>query len=161
MSTLQQRRVVHCPYHRAKLFMEDLFGELAEKGQTKTVPLRVPLGSNGGPALQKDVEMTARIGADPMHFDEPWNVHWTPSGGGPYPEFGGTLTVRGDETYETCLLELSGEYVPPLGTAGAAFDSIVGNRIAAATAREFLQELGDELESRYRLEESEKAAPPP
>lgn len=91
-----------------------------------------------------------------MHFDQPWKIHWKPASGGPYPEFDGELTVRYDEDYTTSILELSGDYRPPLGLVGALFDVIAGARIARATANELLGTLGDEMERRYNAEERAK-----
>ncbi len=84
---------------------------------------------------------------------------WKPHGGGPYPAFSGTLTVRSDEDYTGCILDLAGAYEPPMGAVGAAFDVVVGSRLAAGSAAELLRTLGERLKSRYREnEESKKAA---
>jgi uncharacterized membrane protein len=90
-----------------------------------------------------------------MHFDQPWRIRWKPQGG-PYPEFEGELVVRADETWETSRLELRGSYRPPGGIAGAAFDLVVGGRIASSTAQALLRRLGDEMETRYRHDEQAK-----
>ena len=91
-----------------------------------------------------------------MHLDEPWKVHWTPKDGGPYPDFDGELTVRADEEYDTCVLELRGNYRPPGGVAGKAFDAIVGSRIASATAHELLNSIAREVQQRYERQEAAK-----
>lgn len=157
MSTLQERRVLHCPYQRARSYLEAALKEPAEKQESKTIRLQVPIGPPGGVALNKEVAITVGAGKDPMHFDEPWAIHWEPIGGGPYPNFDGTLTVRADETYQSSLLELNGEYKPPLGAAGAAFDAVLGSRIASMTAQELLEKIGNEIERQYRAEEDAKA----
>src|ERR1700739_3312643 len=133
MSTLLERKIVHCPHKRACEYLEGLLHDSAETKAAIVTRLEVPIHPEDGPMLHKDVTITYGVGVDPMHFDEPWVVHWEPLNGGPYPTFDGTLTVCADETYRTCLLELSGEYQPPLGAAGVAFDSIIGSRIASAT----------------------------
>jgi hypothetical protein len=102
--------------------------------------------------------VTFGAAVDPMHFDQPWRIHWTPESG-LYPQFEGELTVRADETYETSRLELRGSYTPPGGIAGAAFDWVAGARIASSTARALLRHLGDEMEARYQRDEQAKRDP--
>ncbi|HET9029896.1 MAG TPA: hypothetical protein VFN49_06935 [Candidatus Aquilonibacter sp.] len=160
MSTLFHRRYLACPYDRARLALHDALNDFAETGEPQLARLRVPLPGveTAGPALEKDVVLTYGHGTDPLHFDQPWTVRWAPSNGGPFPTFNGTLTVRADEDYSTCALELRGTYEPPLGAAGAMFDTVLGSRIASATARELLREVGSRIEQRYREEEQAKAA---
>lgn len=159
MSTLFHRRYLACPYDRARRALEDTLEDLAISGEPQLLRLRVPFpGDDGsGRALEKDVVVTYGVGEDPLHFDQPWTVHWHPSNGGPFPDFGGTLTVRADEDYTTSALELRGSYEPPLGAPGALFDAVLGSRVASATAREFLKEVGTRIEARYRQEEKAKA----
>ncbi len=102
--------------------------------------------------------VTFEPGKDPMHFDQPWTVRWEATAGGLYPGFRGTLAVRADDTYGTSMIELSGVYEPPLGVIGAAFDAVVGSRIAHGTARELLRSLGTPFEDQYRRSEASKAA---
>jgi len=66
------------------------------------------------------------------------------------------MSVRADYDYTTSLLELVGEYEPPLGAAGKAFDLLAGSRIASQTARYLLAEIAGELEQRYRQDETAK-----
>jgi hypothetical protein len=141
--------------------LEDSLRALATTRQPQLLRLRVPInigGNNSGGGIEKDVIVTFGEGADPLHFDQPWTVEWTPRGGGPYPDFEGTLTVRADEDYASSVLELQGRYEPPLGAAGAAFDAVLGSRIASATAREFLRRLGQDIEERYHADEDAKGA---
>ncbi len=157
MTTLLQRYYLHCPYARARTHLDAALGAFAESGEHQVVRLRVPIDLDGSAAgLQKDVLVQYGKGTDPLHFDEPWTVRWTPNRGGPFPDFDGTLTVRADEDFNVCVLELQGTYDPPLGIVGAAFDAVLGSRIASATAREFLRRIGRDIENRYRSEEHEK-----
>jgi len=160
MSNLLQRLYLRCPYARARTYLDSALHDLASSGETQVVRLRVPIDLDGQRGLEKDVVVTFGKGEDPLHFDQPWTVHWTPSGGGPYPDFDGTLTVRADEDFGSSMLELSGVYDPPMGVAGAAFDAIVGSRIANATAREFLSRLGRDMEARFASEEAGKGSAP-
>jgi hypothetical protein len=148
MSRLLQRFHLHCPYQRARTYLQESLQIFASTGQPQVVKLHVPItiGENAG--IDKDVIFTFGEGVDPLHFDQPWTVHWTPQGDGPYPDFEGTLTVRANDDLRSSVLELQGAYEPALGV-GAAFDAIVGSRLASATAREFLRTVARELERRY------------
>lgn len=138
-----------CPYHRAREYLHESLEAVAKENRITT------LGLTAG-ALAKPVLVTYKHGSDAMHFDEPWLIHWTPEGGGPYPDFDGELTVRADDSYRNSLLELRGEYVPPLGAVGEVFDFALGSRIAAATARALLQQIAEHMETRYNEEEAAK-----
>ena len=105
--------------------------------------------------FSKDVQVTFSQAADPMHFDAPWAVHWE-APQGTFPSFDGTLCVTSDETYTTSIIELRGEYIPPLGLAGQIFDHAVGSRIASATARDLLKGIAREVEARYTQIEHDK-----
>lgn len=153
MSEVYEHRVVACPY---KIAREYLAGDMKERAQTQTpitLTLRAPLA---GADVTKNVLVTFARSTDPMHFDEPWSVHWTPEDGGPYPDFSGELTVRADEDYTTAILELCGEYKPPGGLLGAAFDRALGAKIASATAKSLLAEIAAGMEGRFRRAEREK-----
>lgn len=151
MAELNESVFVKCPYHRAGGYLAAYVNARIE-GKT-VITLRVPVGSA---ELKKDVIVQFARGADPMHMDQPWRVHWTPKDGGPYPDFDGELTVRADEDYSFALLELKGNYRPPGGALGHAFDDIAGSRVAAVTAQMLLRELGDAFEAKYKAEEAEK-----
>ena len=157
MATLFQRYYLNCPYQRARASLEVALRDVAHSGQPQLLRLRVPVSAGSGASgIEKDVIVTFGSAIDPLHFDQPWHVKWTPHGGGPYPDFEGTLTVRADDDYCSCVLELQGNYEPPFGVAGAAFDAVVGSRIASATAREFLRTVSRDIEEQYRTEEAAK-----
>ena len=144
-----ERHTTNCPYVRAREYLHGALQGVVERQRTMTLSLKAG-------TLEKPVLVTYERGEDPMRFDEPWLVHWTPKGGGPYPDFDGELIVRADESYRSAILELRGEYVPPLGTFGRAFDLLLGSRIAAATARTLLQQIARLMETRYCDEEASK-----
>ncbi|HLY03564.1 MAG TPA: hypothetical protein VKR56_13850 [Candidatus Cybelea sp.] len=152
MSELLETLVLRCPYHLAQGYLADSVGARAASGEQRTLTLTATVP---GMELSKAVMVSFGSAVDPMHFDQPWRIHWTPQSG-LYPEFEGELTVRADETYETSRLELRGSYRPPGGIAGAAFDWVAGGRIASATARALLRRLGDEMEARYQRDEQAK-----
>jgi hypothetical protein len=162
MTNVLQRLPVGCPYHLAEQYLAALLAPFADSGETDTVELAAPIDllDRRVVRLVKKVDVKYGRGEDPMHFDQVWLVTWQPSGGGPYPTFSGRLTVRSDEDYTGCILELSGEYEPPLGAVGAAFDAMVGARLAASTANELLRSLGERLVARYRQNEDSKNVEP-
>ncbi|HEX3456865.1 MAG TPA: hypothetical protein VHR97_02830 [Candidatus Baltobacteraceae bacterium] len=146
MSNLQQDSIVRCPYHLAQRYLADSIGAKAISGEQSVLTLTVSLP---GMNLVKDVIVTFGTAVDPMHFDQPWHIHWKPQAG-PYPDFDGQLTVRADETYKTARLELEGSYRPPGGVLGQAFDHTIGSRVASATAQALLKRLGEEMETHYQ-----------
>jgi len=83
-------------------------------------------------------------------------LHWESADGGPYPAFDGQLVVAQDETYETCRLVIDGSYTPPGKVAGAAFDAVLGSRIASATAKELLERMRSFLQAGYEETELSK-----
>ncbi len=161
MSTLYQKRHIACPYNRAQDILAKTLQPSASSGQPQVLLLALSDTASAAAGLSKEVVVTFGVAIDPMHFDQPWNVHWHPKGGGLYPDFDGLLTVRADDTYKTAILELVGTYEPPLGAIGEVFDTVVGTRIASATARELLRKLGDDIENEYRESEHAKPRPAP
>jgi hypothetical protein len=153
MSDLYETYFVKCPYHLAEGYLgEDMRGRAASHAPY-TIALRATIG---GADLTKEVVVTVAAGVDPMHFDRPWKIHWTPKGGGPYPDFDGELTVRADENYTSAILELRGTYRPPGGRLGAAFDHVAGARVATATAQTLLSDVARGMETRYHRDEQAK-----
>ncbi|MBV8197447.1 MAG: hypothetical protein JO263_04890, partial [Candidatus Eremiobacteraeota bacterium] len=92
MSQLSESRGVRCPYHLAQQYLAQSVGGRAESGEESELTLTV---HGPGIDVSKDVMVTFGESVDPMHFDQPWRVHWKPKAG-PYPEFDGELTVRAD-----------------------------------------------------------------
>lgn len=157
MTHVYERIFLKCPYVRAREYLRESLEPAAESTSPQVLPLAAPLTFVPG-ALEKNVLVRYERGRDPMHFDEPWHVFWTPEGGGPYPDFSGEITVRADESYNGAVLELHGDYAPPLGAVGKAFDMVIGAKIAASTARKLLGRIGGAMEERYRGEEAAKNA---
>ena len=79
------------------------------------------------------------------------DVHWHPLGDEPYPTFIGTLCAD-QEDGGSCLLVLSGEYVPPGWIAGAAFDALAGHFIAQESIRDLLGTLKTEFEALHAVQ---------
>ena len=72
-------------------------------------------------------------------------IAWRPLGEGPYPSFAGTLAAEALNA-ASCRLELNGEYLPPGGLLGAAFDAVLGHQIAGESARDLLKTLKNAFE---------------
>jgi hypothetical protein len=142
---IYERLFLNCPYVRAREYLREELEVAADRKATHSLSFTTPA-----------VLVRYERGRDPLHFDEPWNVYWTPEHGGPYPDFAGEMTVRADGTYRGAMLEISGDYSPPFGAAGRAFDMAAGAKMASATARALLGEIAERLEERYRTEEAAK-----
>lgn len=155
MTHIYERLFLKCPYIRARDYLSESMESAAQDKTVQTLPLTAPLGVLPRP-LEKNVLVRYEHGRDPLHFDEPWNVYWTPEGGGPYPDFSGQITIRADESYRSAVLEIRGDYAPPFGALGRAFDMIAGAKIASATAKTLLRQIGSVMEERYRTEEAQK-----
>lgn len=158
MTQLYETEFLECPYRRARQYLADALCEASESGAAKTLCLRLPVAGGAAGGLEKDVRVHYGRSEDPMHFDQPWSIRWEATGGGLFPTFAGELTVRAEDRYETCTLELRGAYEPPLGIAGRAFDATIGSYVAGATARELLHDIGARMVARYVAEEAAKAA---
>lgn len=155
MTSIKESLHIACPYARARGYLHDLLQDAALSHEPQLLHLSAPLPGTHL-ELEKGVHVTYAHATDPMHFDEPWTVRWTPEPGGMYPSFSGTLTIRADEVYRAAILELEGQYAPPMGTAGAVFDLALGHRIASATMQRLLSIIGDDMVARYKAEEAEK-----
>ncbi|MGA3036579.1 MAG: hypothetical protein ABSE64_03760 [Vulcanimicrobiaceae bacterium] len=127
--------------------------------------LSVPLatlgfGANLGIEREVDVKFVAVHGhkGERILHDELQFV-WEPEGGGPFPTFTGTLKMHplGNDSE----IVLSGEYQPPLGIVGEAFDAVIGKRIAEATCQVLLDTLQQELEADFSaVKETIEESPP-
>jgi hypothetical protein len=162
MTKMLERLPTACPYNLAHEFLAAIVRPFADSGKVQTIELDAPVDLHDKhlARLVKLVDVEYSRGNDPMHFDQVWIVRWKPHGGGPYPNFLGELTARADEVYTSCILELTGSYEPPMGVLGAAFDAIVGSRLATATAQDLLKKIGNQLIEMYRENEASKVARP-
>lgn len=154
MSTLKESVYAEVPYAQAPDLVERFF-------TGSTLRLSAPgagLGVNGF-ALAHDVVVSFRRHPGPNETIV-FEVHWESADGGPFPVFDGQLIVAEDEDYENCRLILEGSYTPPGKVAGAAFDAVLGQRIAAATAKELLDRVRSFLVSGYEEVERKKRVNP-
>ncbi len=116
--------------------------------------LMVPLKSLGLPSelgLSQSVRISfsseRRSPLSTGRGNEGMSLEWAPEGGGPFPTFHGTLILRPHSGQTE--LELKGGYTPPFGEIGAAFDAVVGNKIARATIQILLDNLKAALEVEF------------
>jgi hypothetical protein len=164
MSDLHQRIFVNCPAHAAPEYIARYFDSKRSPGHGgSNDPIRLALRAPVSlPALQteivlqRDVVATVAPQSDAGGNLAKMSVDWEPAGGGPFPQFHGTLVASNDEGYESFSLVLDGAYEPPLGASGAAFDAALGHRIAIATARNLLSEVRDGIEKAYAATEYSK-----
>lgn len=138
MTHVYERLYLNCPYTRAR---EYLRAELEDTADFKTMQFAA-----------FGLLVRYRRGRDPLHFDEPWEVYWTPEDGGPFPDFSGEIAVRAEGKHFGVMLEISGDYSPPFGAAGRVFDMAEGAKFASAASRALLRHLAERVEARFRTE---------
>jgi hypothetical protein len=152
MTKIEQRQLVHAPLASAQRFLDGFFAAHREAdAEAAQVTLHV------GDMIARDALITFTPAHRPEDMTPRFTVDWKDASGGPFPQFHGTLTVAGDEDYESFWLVLDGEYSPPGGIGGQVFDAVFGKRIADATASGFLAEIRDQSETRFVAEEEHKA----
>lgn len=83
---------------------------------------------------------------DPLKSDQRLYVTWKPKESAPLPHFFGELVLRPELGINGSVLEISGDYVPPFGAPGRAFDLFIGQKIAMATAKSVLRKIAEDIE---------------
>jgi hypothetical protein len=153
MSKLTERALVHCSINQAASHLARYFrargnsdGDIARLNLRAQVP--VP-GSNGSLRLERTAIATLTPRHAPGEMLPHFAVSWAPEHAGPYPTFTGDLAIESGDDYHSFYLVLDGTYEPPLGAVGAAFDAIVGHRIAEMTARNLLATIADSIEADF------------
>lgn len=148
MTEVYGKITVNAPYSVA---MDAIVRRLRAKKNriSLVVPFRkLGIGTNLG--VERDVIVAfvpvhGLKGARQLHDELEFT--WEPEGGGPFPAFTGSLKMHPDGSRTE--LVLSGEYEPPGGKLGEAFDAVIGKRIAEATAQTLLEQLQQDLESDF------------
>ena len=157
MTHVSRDRALQCPYVRAVAYFDRFLLELppSERGQGRDLRLRVLLKALGLPgelALDRDVVATFEPLADPKGLQHGVTIGWTPAGDRSFPTFRGTLRIAA-ATPKSSVVTLEGDYEPPLGAVGKAFDAAIGRQIAASTADELLKTICEKIELDYMTEE--------
>lgn len=150
---------MRCPLAQAPAHLDRFFAERADANGRLALTLRAPFevpGLGSKVALERAAAISIERG--PAHGNaRPLYVRWSSEAGGPFPTFAGTLAIEADEEYTSCRLALVGSYEPPLGIAGKVFDTVLGHRIALATARDLLGRLAEYIEQCYADTEARKS----
>jgi hypothetical protein len=136
MSEIHESISVDVPFERVPELAERFLATIKNNDGDAVIPLSVEVGD-------LVVEREARLAIVPTRRYwgyEIMDIGWEARGGGPYPAFKGTLCAE-QETLKTCRLDLDGEYLPPGNIAGAAFDAMMGHRIAQAVSRRLLERM--------------------
>ena len=160
MSNLKESIDVECPTFYAMHHAERFFTVHRRDHQPGMLTLRVDLSSlkvPGSSQARHDVHVKHELVEE--QGKSKLALSWDPEDQ-TVPRFTGTLTSSEKETGKTTLT-LDGTYTPPLGVAGAAFDLIVGRKIAAATARALLEDVKQFVESDFRTALSTNLASSP
>lgn len=153
---VQVERIVRCPFSEAEDYAEDFFRRAAE-GIELRVPMRDLFAGMGSGHARKHVMMLFERHGDADAEGRPHDMltfGWK-AGTRMFPDFHGTLRLN-IASVHTTRIEFFGVYEPPFGSAGSAFDFLIGRRIAKATMRDLLRRLAKSMERReeeYRRRE--------
>ena len=137
---------LNCASTIAESLIPKFFDLQKDRSGAVRMTLEVPLDDFGLPthvAMARDVEIHVVHGRDDDNLNDIFRVAWHPAGGGPFPDFKGTLVVWSEEDPTEGFIELDGEYEPPATIFGEAFDAAIGHLIVERTAKHFLDRVAD------------------
>jgi len=147
MNRLREKIVVGCSVQQTEARLASYFARLRGNNGIARLRLRVPVVADGfALSIDREVIVEAHQARDDDNLNVITHLSWTPEGSVVFPLFEGTLTVFGESELSTSFIELAGHYKPPFGSAGEAFDAVIGHRIAETTARELLGDLKQAVE---------------
>jgi hypothetical protein len=157
---ITQRTLVQCPVGQADLRVADFFrAHSTTDGGESQLSLWVDAGLARLPVPVR-LTRSVTVSITPAHrvgeMAPSYHVTWAPAQRGPFPLFDGSLCVEGTDNYDAFYLVLEGSYQPPLGIVGAAFDVILGARIASLCTRNLLALIAEEIEAAYAVDEAAK-----
>jgi len=150
-TTVSSERIVDCPFSFTVAEADVIFALLENPSDGVRLPYRelgLPLGGalthHSAVAYRRRRDRTepGRV-HDEIAFDWDAQSRWL-------PDFHGVLRFR-IESLKTRII-LNGEYQPPLGRMGVAFDRLIGHHLALATSRDILNRLAQALETRWASE---------
>ena len=150
MPPLREITPVERSVKQAQAALEQFFRSLEAPDGVAHLRLRVPMrlpAKQYGLSIDREVRIEARPVRNPGHNAEVMEISWEPEGTAIFPRFDGRLFLTGFGNAALSYVELDGYYTPPFGAAGQVFDATIGQRIAQATAREFLADLKATIES--------------
>jgi len=134
---------VRCSATALELRLRDLL-----VGSDAKVELEVPFETLGFPAIGKlSRRAVITLGASHLRSDGATLVpiHWKDSNSQNFPEFKGFVEIVPMAKDES-QLAIIGQYHPPFGPIGAAFDAAIGKRIAEVSVELLLERLRSALE---------------
>lgn len=101
----------------------------------------------GDVVLEKEVYVHARLVRDELNLNDELHIEFEgASSPGLFPKFRGILDVFPGEKSGESILELRGNYEPPFGFGGAAFDSAIGYLVAQRSVKTFLDEVAASIQ---------------
>jgi hypothetical protein len=160
MSHIAERIAVACPPAQAASRIRRFFRENGPpSGDTTQLDLRVEIALPGIGTLlelQRSVVVTLQEHHVPGDETPRYRIQWAARVPGPFPLFAGELRVDEWTDYDSFSLRLEGDYAPPLGMAGEAFDFALGNRIARATAGDLLARIKNAIDRDFERDEATK-----
>jgi hypothetical protein len=141
-SIVRSERIADCPFSVAVEYADNFFKRDADELGRFTVHLgvlrRAVTFSFG---VHYDVGDGAR-GQNELHFT--WSARSRL-----LPNLSGILQFA-IASYKETRIVLAGTYEPPLGPLGSIFDAVIGHRLAAATANDFVARIAGALEAQER-----------
>jgi hypothetical protein len=160
VSSVEQDISITCPLAQARKRLTDFFHEVGNReGDTLKLALHIDIAvPNVLAPLTLGRSVIATVSAHQLAGDmEPrYRLQWAPQTPGPFPLFAGELVVVGASDYNSFRLRITGNYEPPLGFVGKAFDMVLGKRIAEATTSNLLHRIRDSIELAFRNDEAAK-----
>ena len=152
MSDINESIILECPPERALKYLLDHFEKSADGSGQAMLRLTATVGPDDGSHVTVNRDATATFapasGAGGLEYQV--LIEWAPTSHEPLPSFSGIFRVQWDEDYGRCRLVLEGQYDPPLGVIGKAFDAVVGHRIARNTVSTMLEQLRLDIEAAHR-----------
>lgn len=142
MRQVRETAALDCGATDAEALIPKFFELQKDRSGSIRMALQVPLDDFGLPthiAIARDVEVRVSRERDEDNLNDVFRVVWAPAGGGPFPDFNGTMIVWSEDDPTQGFIELNGEYEPPATFFGEAFDAAIGHLIAERTAKHFLE----------------------
>jgi hypothetical protein len=151
MSKVKEATSVDCPIHEIMYYAERYFS-VHRRGQEPGVftlsvdsaDLQIP----GRVQARHEVKIAYEVKHAQGQL-ETISLAWDPKDQ-IMPKFTGVLHAERSEGAQSTLT-LEGQYTPPFGVVGAAFDAVLGQRIASATALSLLRDIKAFIESNYTV----------
>jgi len=159
MASIQERVYIEAPYSQAAEAFERRLG-VGPRASRGTCVLTLALPVPDGHEIARVVNATTERLAHAANYTSRYAISW-PAGttphGIPTPGFEGVVALSAGEDYAETTLQLDGQYDPPAGALGRAFDAVLGRRIAHATLGALLSGVGEELRAAHERIEADKS----